>query len=879
MKVEFYHIDAFEAANYEPIWHALRALGVDARMVAVPGAANTADANWFDFDRLAAYYQARSVPFNTVADYDAVAVTTQNEAIIHPYRTPRIRLMYGPVLYPEAWGLQPHAVAPFDTVLVHGPGHVERYARWKDRAHLPIVGYPRYDDYFAGRIDRAATARDWQVDPVRPTLAYLPTWGPNSTFDAFFAQVLALRAQWNVVVRPHHCTWRFEPARREVLERSGIRILDNAYDLSAVYAAADVIMADSRSGALVEAVAAECPSVGLVLDAAEIDDWIRPAGLDALVPICAQPETLPRIVEELLSADRYAAGRRAWAERHVSFRDGTAGHQAALAIIDAVERATPRPRGAVRAGDNSRSEVSQMVSAAAWTERRVEETMMDASIRWIRQHAVSGQGIVVSSRQPAVYPEVTGYFIPTFLALGERELARQFAEWLVTVQRPDGAFAGPDGGATFAFDTGQVIRGWVAILPQLPSLEEPLRRACDWLIAASDAGSGRLPVPAPGGAWSLGPRGEVSEAIHLYCLAPLRDAGALLGESRYQRFAERSRDYYVRHLDCARFDRPNHLTHFYAYVQEALWELGCAAEVRRGMDDVARFQQSTGAVPAYHDVAWVCATGVAQLAQVWYRLGESARANAALTFLESVQNPSGGFWGSYGVGANYFPSEEPSWGVKYYVEAAQCRIADHFDRTTSEYRPEIAEQDGRAQAVVQRLGRLDGKRVLDAGAGKGRYAAMLKRQWPSATVTALDVSAEMLRHVPSGIETVQHSLLDLPFADGHFDAVICIEALEHAVQIDEAVRELVRVLAPGGVLVIIDKNKRHLGALDMPSWERWFDVDELTKRLERLGLAADAEFVAYDDRREPDGLFICWTGRKMLQPSAVLPESLASAAQ
>ena len=65
----------------------------------------------------------------------------------------------------------------------------------------------------------------------------------------------------------------------------------------------------------------------------------------------------------------------------------------------------------------------------------------------------------------------------------------------------------------------------------------------------------------------------------------------------------------------------------------------------------------------------------------------------------------------------------------------------------------------------------------------------------------------------------------------------------------------------------------------MPSWERWFDVDELTQQLERLGLAADAEFVAYDDRREPDGLFICWTGRKMLQPSAVLPESLASAAQ
>jgi malonyl-CoA O-methyltransferase len=506
-----------------------------------------------------------------------------------------------------------------------------------------------------------------------------------------------------------------------------------------------------------------------------------------------------------------------------------------------------------------------------------EGIVLDASIRWIRRHAVPGQGIVVSSHQQVVYPEVTGYYIPTLLALGERELARQFADWLVRVQQADGSFAGPDGGTPFAFDTGQVIRGWVALLPQMPTLEQPLRRACEWVLAASDPATGRLPVPLPGGAWSLGPRGEVSEAIHLYCLAPLRAAGDRLGEPRYAQFVDRSRDYYLRAVDCTRFDRPNLLTHFYAYIQEALLELGCGDEVRRGMADVAQYQQSNGAVPAYHDVAWVCATGIAQLAQVWYRLGESTRANAALGFLETLQNPSGGFWGSYGVGATYFPAEEPSWGVKYYVEAAQCRIADHFDRTTPEYRPEISEHDGRAQAVLQRLGSLSGKRVLDAGAGKGRYAAMLQRRWPEAAVTALDVSAEMLRHVPAGITTVQHSLLDLPFGDGQFDAVICIEALEHAVQIDEAVGELVRVLAPGGVLVIIDKNKRHLGALDMPSWERWFEAEELTTRLAQLGLTADAEFIAYDERREPDGLFICWTGRKPRPADAAFP-ILATAA-
>lgn len=201
-------------------------------------------------------------------------------------------------------------------------------------------------------------------------------------------------------------------------------------------------------------------------------------------------------------------------------------------------------------------------------------------------------------------------------------------------------------------------------------------------------------------------------------------------------------------------------------------------------------------------------------------------------------------------------------GRKVRDRGRAVQIASHFDATVGEYRPNIDEHDGRVRAVVERLGDLAGKRVLDAGCGKGRYAALLKRRAPSAAMTALDVSAEMLRHVPPGITTVQHSLLDLPFADGAFDAILCIEALEHAVRIPEAVRELARVLAPGGTLVIIDKNKDKLGALAIPSWERWFGADELRTLLRGLGLDCAAEYVGYDDRREPDGLFLCWTARK-----------------
>ncbi len=488
--------------------------------------------------------------------------------------------------------------------------------------------------------------------------------------------------------------------------------------------------------------------------------------------------------------------------------------------------------------------------------------MLEQATRWIETHSIEGQGVVVTSRQRACYPEVTGYMIPTLLSVGKRDLARQYARWLTTIQRHDGSFGGGHDGRSYAFDTGQVVRGWAALLPQFPELERPLRRACDWLIDSADASSGRLPVPPPGADWSLGPRGEVSEGIHVYVLPPLRLAGEVLHEPRYQSFVDRSLQYYLRRVNLTGFQQANALTHFFAYVQEALLDLGCEAEARVGMAAVAQFQQPNGAVPAYHDVKWVCSTGLAQLALVWYRLGHLDRADAALKFLASLQNPSGGFFGSYGVAAGYFPAEEISWAAKYAIEASQQQITRHFDSTAGQYRPDISELDGRAQAVLRRLGDLNGKRVLDAGCGKGRYSALIAQRFPQARVTAMDISEAMLKCVPAGIRTVQHSILDMPFADGEFDAVICIEALEHVVQIEEGVQELTRVLAEGGTLVVIDKNRDKMGALDMPNWEKWFDREELRRLMQGHGLAARADLIGYDHVMSPDGLFVCWSGTK-----------------
>ncbi len=482
---------------------------------------------------------------------------------------------------------------------------------------------------------------------------------------------------------------------------------------------------------------------------------------------------------------------------------------------------------------------------------------------WVRRYSIRGEGIAISSRKVSSYPEVSGYFIPTLLSIGERDLALRYASWLREVQRPDGSFGGAGDSQPFVFDTGQVLRGWVALLGELPELEKPVRRACDWLIATADPRTGRLQLPEAGGAWSLAARGEVSEAIHLYVLAPLARAGAVLGERRYTDFVRKSSDYYLTHLPLTDFTQPNALTHFFAYVQEALLELGYEEQARAGMESVSRFQQPNGAVPAYQDVPWVCSPGLAQLALVWFRLGELEQAEAALGFLEQLQNPSGGFFGSYGPGASYFPAEEVSWAVKYALDASQHQISSHFDRTVGLYAPTISSADGRVRAVLDGIDDVGGGRVLDAGCGKARYSAILRQRFPAARITALDISSEMLRHVPQGIETVHHGILGMPFPDATFDAVICVEALEHVVRTELALRELVRVLRPGGRLVIIDKNREKQGALEIQSWENWFAVEEILATLQALGMEASAECIPYDHHNKADGLFVCWKGTRL----------------
>jgi len=140
----------------------------------------------------------------------------------------------------------------------------------------------------------------------------------------------------------------------------------------------------------------------------------------------------------------------------------------------------------------------------------------------------------------------------------------------------------------------------------------------------------------------------------------------------------------------------------------------------------------------------------------------------------------------------------------------EAEVAFRFDSLHWRFKPSIAGDDYRLRGIVAALEPLPGKRVLDLGCGKGRFARAL--QGLGAQVVGLDFSAAMLAEA-SGVPRVRATARRLPFGPRTFDAVVAIEVFEH---LDPRSRDLVcdearRVLRHGGVLAIVDKN---IAALD-----------------------------------------------------------------
>ena len=167
-----------------------------------------------------------------------------------------------------------------------------------------------------------------------------------------------------------------------------------------------------------------------------------------------------------------------------------------------------------------------------------------------------------------------------------------------------------------------------------------------------------------------------------------------------------------------------------------------------------------------------------------------------------------------------FDKDSKIWSELYQVRSrANCKTYNQYDVYV------------RRENALELLGDKPGSVLLDVGSGTGDFFSMYQRCYEieAAYFTNVDFSFDMLRRqsrvsylVNPG--RIQADLTAVPLHDGIADSVVCLGVLEYISEWERAIEEVVRVLAPGGLVVMSIPNKSSLFRyIDNRRWRplRW----------------------------------------------------------
>ncbi len=154
-------------------------------------------------------------------------------------------------------------------------------------------------------------------------------------------------------------------------------------------------------------------------------------------------------------------------------------------------------------------------------------------------------------------------------------------------------------------------------------------------------------------------------------------------------------------------------------------------------------------------------------------------------------------------------------GKEAYVKDVFTEIAEYYDEMNEIMSMHMVQ--GWHKFMMKKAGDISGKKCLDVGTGTGEIAFHVARKAGSgSTVVGVDITPRMLElaarkesglDLPVKIEWREGDALDLDFPDGSFDLVTSGYMLRNVTDIQKAVCEMYRVLAPGGKVVVAELSK------------------------------------------------------------------------